>query len=556
MKKLIILTSLSLILMIFYSVNSSAQIAGNALQLDGLNDYVLLNRPIEDDFTIEFWFKTADNGGRGTQWYQGSGLIDGEVGGVTNDFGTSICNGRVFFGTGRPDITIKSDFVADGTWHHAASTRNKINGLLNLFIDGSLRSEGRGAKSSLTRPKYIRIGSLQTNIKFFKGVIDEVRIWNRALTEDEIIANMNRELTGSEPGLVVYYNFNEFTPDGQIKDLSPYGNHGTIHGGAILIASDVPIELSASPESMKESLETLISNIESKIDQLKKEKINTSSLKDALNEVKNAANNEDYKLAFEKVREAMAKSAAIWSAFQQYNAVKKEIDIKLEQLKKNNVSMSIIEEAVSESQNAFEKENFELAQQLINDASKKADQTWKTYQSIEGVEKFIKMIDEIGCDASEAKDKIKEAIDALNKGSYTKADEYVAIAAQLAEKANCGKIKIQELKALAVKFDGKTVEISGEVRDLKTEYGRGYKFAVDDGSALIEVVYEGSMKDVEQGDKVFVKGSFFKRGDRIKAEIVEKSGGSLLIYLFIVIVIIIVGVAFYYMKLQKKEKKP
>lgn len=465
-----------------------AQFAGNSLQFDGRDDFVLLSRPINDDFTIEFCFKTSDRAGRGVQWYHGNGLIDGEVGGVTNDFGTSICNGSIFFGTGRPDVTIKSGFVADGKWRHVASTRKKLNGLLNLYINGELISSGKGSNSSLTRPKYIRIGSLQTNKKFFRGVVDEVRIWNRALSEDEIKASMNRELTGSEPGLVAYYNFNELTPDGKVKDLSPYGNHGTIHGGAQLIPSDAPIEFSASPEALKKSIDALISSIKNKIDQLKKEKIETSSLDQLLNEVKEASNNEDYKLALEKSKNAIASVDNIWNAFQQYNGIRKDIDIKLEQLKKNKINISIIEQALSESKDAFEKENFDLAQQLVNDASTKADQTWRIYQRIEEVDKFIQMIDEIGCDAAAAKDKINEAIDALNKGSHAKAEEYIGAAAEMAQKANCGKIKIKELKALAVKFEGKTVEISGEARDIETEYGRGYKFAVDDGSGLIEVM--------------------------------------------------------------------
>ena len=45
----------------------------------------------------------------------------------------------------------------------------------------------------------------------FSGALDEVRIWNIARSGREIAENANRELTGSEAGLVNYWRFNEGT---------------------------------------------------------------------------------------------------------------------------------------------------------------------------------------------------------------------------------------------------------------------------------------------------------------------------------------------------------
>jgi hypothetical protein len=39
--------------------------------------------------------------------------------------------------------------------------------------------------------------------------LDEVRIWHTARTDAELLANMNQELTGNEPGLKAYYKLNE-----------------------------------------------------------------------------------------------------------------------------------------------------------------------------------------------------------------------------------------------------------------------------------------------------------------------------------------------------------
>lgn len=46
------------------------------------------------------------------------------------------------------------------------------------------------------------------------------------LSAEDIQANMGIELTGTEPGLVGYWNFNELTPDGLVPDVTGNGNDG------------------------------------------------------------------------------------------------------------------------------------------------------------------------------------------------------------------------------------------------------------------------------------------------------------------------------------------
>jgi hypothetical protein len=61
--------------------------------------------------------------------------------------------------------------------------------------------------------------------------MDEVRIWNKARTQAEIQADMNHPLTGSEMGLVGYWQFNENTGN-TVTDLAGNDNNGTILGGS------------------------------------------------------------------------------------------------------------------------------------------------------------------------------------------------------------------------------------------------------------------------------------------------------------------------------------
>lgn len=63
------------------------------------------------------------------------------------------------------------------------------------------------------------------NFQYF-GEIDEVRLWNVARTHQEILDNMYLPLTGSENGLMAYYDFNQ-SSGSSLPDLSPNSNDGT-----------------------------------------------------------------------------------------------------------------------------------------------------------------------------------------------------------------------------------------------------------------------------------------------------------------------------------------
>ena len=73
--------------------------------------------------------------------------------------------------------------------------------------------------------------------KYFPGKLDDLRIWNIALSQEQIQANMNTELSGNETGLVGYWNFNEGTGT-TLTDQTSNSNDGTIVGATW--STDVP----------------------------------------------------------------------------------------------------------------------------------------------------------------------------------------------------------------------------------------------------------------------------------------------------------------------------
>ncbi len=176
-----------------HNMASNAWVAGTlgtALSFDGIDDYVEIPRVVEKDFTITFWVKTASAGGTGTNWWSGQGLVDGYAGRNRNDFGVSLNTSAISFGIGGGmSTTVKSrTAVDDNRWHLVACTRDSITGRIQVYVDGRLEAYGTAPTGVKDASDYLTIGALATRRpgQFFKGIIDDVRIYDRVLTSGDI----------------------------------------------------------------------------------------------------------------------------------------------------------------------------------------------------------------------------------------------------------------------------------------------------------------------------------------------------------------------------------
>ena len=158
---------------------------GQAFNFDGVNDYVSTTRQIQNDFSIAAWIKTTA-AGVGTQFYHGNPVITAEVGGVTNDFGTTIINGKFAFGVGAPDQTIQSTTtVNDGNWHHVVAERQGTT--IRVYVDGNLETSLTGTHSgALNANANITFGGDLVNGIFYPGALDDVRIYDEAIPQSAI----------------------------------------------------------------------------------------------------------------------------------------------------------------------------------------------------------------------------------------------------------------------------------------------------------------------------------------------------------------------------------
>ncbi|MGH3631275.1 MAG: LamG-like jellyroll fold domain-containing protein, partial [Sciscionella sp.] len=165
---------------------------GKVLSLNGVNQYVDLGNAVSLDLssggqaTITAWVKVADTHSHNSivtkgEWKDAYSLL------IKGD--TTPPN---LLWTGNDTSVFSSDPVPTGVWTHVAVT---INGALTTFyingqLDGATNQnrgnpiDNTGTDVCIGREQYS--GSLPAGRWFFNGELDDVRIYNAALTESEI----------------------------------------------------------------------------------------------------------------------------------------------------------------------------------------------------------------------------------------------------------------------------------------------------------------------------------------------------------------------------------
>ncbi|HSW02430.1 MAG TPA: LamG-like jellyroll fold domain-containing protein [Sedimentisphaerales bacterium] len=165
---------------------------GNCFVFNGSNAYIQLTRVVQDSFTLSGWVKTGVNGAAGTQAYQGHGLFWSDVGGTANDFVAAVLGTKFSFFAGNPDISVisRGDMVT-GEWVHIAAVRNTVARTISVYLNGAPdNSVAHSNTAALNANNNFVIGANTLDNRYYNGQMDEVQIFDVALTDAEIRAVM------------------------------------------------------------------------------------------------------------------------------------------------------------------------------------------------------------------------------------------------------------------------------------------------------------------------------------------------------------------------------
>ncbi|WP_367870297.1 LamG-like jellyroll fold domain-containing protein [Luteolibacter sp. Populi] len=164
---------------------------GNALQFDGVNDGVAAGTAAAltgtTNFTLGAWVKVNPGAPLGTiiqqrepggSGYIGEYMLNVNAAGTVNFF---------IYGSGgyQVDLTTTTT-VNDSQWHYIAAVRNGTSG--SIYIDGVQAATATGTVQSLSALGVTVGYDYRDSNKYFTGLIDDVRMYSRALSGSELLS--------------------------------------------------------------------------------------------------------------------------------------------------------------------------------------------------------------------------------------------------------------------------------------------------------------------------------------------------------------------------------
>lgn len=141
--------------------------------------------------------------------------------------------------TGLPDFATISVPVLSNQWTHVAATFNSSAGYIQIFTNGLLAAWATNLNGTPIQGRDLRQTTLPLvfgwtpsfTATYASGSMDEIRLWTKALTQAEIAGNMSCRLTGAEPGMAAYWDFD----GGSAADSTGHGHDGTLYGSAAVV---------------------------------------------------------------------------------------------------------------------------------------------------------------------------------------------------------------------------------------------------------------------------------------------------------------------------------
>lgn len=189
---------------------------GEAFAFDGSDDHVSIPPAVTAGLrwaTVSLWVRsTQSEAGERTEFWTNPTLIGVSTAGYgSRDFGLMLEKGKAayFHGLFRKGVDFSwfsEEFVADGKWHHIAWVNEGPHA--RLYVDGKLaRGEAFANPGPVSRGRLAhtpcggRVGKSQAYVGachqgvggagaayFYRGLIDDLAIWNRALSAKEVAA--------------------------------------------------------------------------------------------------------------------------------------------------------------------------------------------------------------------------------------------------------------------------------------------------------------------------------------------------------------------------------
>ena len=217
----------------------------HSLIFDGVNDYIPYIEGVEPNGSLSLcaWFKSsATNSARLISKTSSENIF----------FLMVQSDGALRFNVMDGQCITTSTFL-DDQWHFAVGVWDGTD--VKIYVDGQLEVTSSGT----VNPNYANvntnkpfIGSQDPTWENFDGLIDEISVWDVALSASQIQSFYTDPISGSESGLVGHWDFDEGSGS-TVNDVTGNGYNGTIVGA--VYSSDVPFTGSTTTSELTWSLQ-------------------------------------------------------------------------------------------------------------------------------------------------------------------------------------------------------------------------------------------------------------------------------------------------------------
>jgi hypothetical protein len=167
---------------------------GGGLAFDGATDRGRfasdLNQWLGTTASLAFRIRTTQTGNDSVAL--APGLLGSSSSGDANDayWGWLDGSGRIGVQTGDAAGATSADPINDNLWHHIVLTRDAATGVVEVYADGSPSGSATGDTGAKTAPLAMlgRIAHPGGSPAFFGGVLDDLAVFDRVLTADEVLS--------------------------------------------------------------------------------------------------------------------------------------------------------------------------------------------------------------------------------------------------------------------------------------------------------------------------------------------------------------------------------
>ena len=207
--------------------------AGNSLSLDGIDDYLATDKildPFSQSYSIEFWCKPEGNPSDFQMIFDKT----------PNNFQTmnfiGLWHGILFAYLDKNLLYIESGKRLEyNEWAHIAYTWD--GNVQRIYLNGMLEGTDSVAISQ-SNDATLKMGSFLGSVLFFKGQIDDLRIWDKARTATEIRENMQLSNQILNDPALSYFQFNNSASGSSISDYSGT-NSANLYGSPAMPSSTI-----------------------------------------------------------------------------------------------------------------------------------------------------------------------------------------------------------------------------------------------------------------------------------------------------------------------------